>query len=148
MPAGIASGIIDKIKNDDPLGARMLLDGIDATLSDAARAEWRQRVAWSFYIENQDTDAYALAQLATQGAGPWVGEAWWTAGLAAWRLGDCQGAADAFRNTASRADNPELQSAAGRSCAAASPSKPPRRCASPPRATKRSTACSPPSSWA
>jgi soluble lytic murein transglycosylase-like protein len=112
MPAGIASGILDKIKNDDPLGARTLLDGIDATLSDAARAEWRQRVAWSFYIENQDAIAYALAQLATQGAGPWVGEAWWTAGLAAWRLGDCQGAADAFRNTASRADNPELQSAA------------------------------------
>jgi soluble lytic murein transglycosylase-like protein len=112
MPAGIASGILDKIKNDDPLGARTLLDGIDATLSDFARAEWRQRVAWSFYIENQDTDAYALAQLATQGAGPWVGEAWWTAGLAAWRLHDCQGAVDAFRNTAARADNPELQSAA------------------------------------
>jgi soluble lytic murein transglycosylase-like protein len=112
MPAAIASGIRDKIKNDDPLGARTLLDGVDATLSDAARAEWRQRVAWSFYIENRDADAYSLAQLATQGAGPWVGEAWWTAGLAAWRLGDCQGAAEAFRNTAARADNAELQSAA------------------------------------
>ena len=111
MPAGIASGILDKIKNDDPVGARTLLDGVDATLSDAARAEWRQRVAWSFYIENDDANAYSLAQLATQGEGPWVGEAWWTAGLAAWRLGDCQGAVDAFRNTAARADNPELQSA-------------------------------------
>jgi soluble lytic murein transglycosylase-like protein len=112
MPAGIASGILDKIKNDDPLGARTLLDGIDSTLSDSARAEWRQRVAWSFYIENDDADAYQVAQLATQGAGPWVGEAWWTAGLAAWRLGDCQGAVEAFKNTAAHADNPELQSAA------------------------------------
>jgi soluble lytic murein transglycosylase-like protein len=112
MPGAIAAGILDKIKNDDPLSARTLLDGIDATLSDAARAEWRQRVAWSFYIENDDADAYQVAQLATQGAGPWVGEAWWTAGLAAWRLGDCQGAVDAFKNTAARADNPELLSAA------------------------------------
>ncbi|MEJ5976138.1 lytic transglycosylase domain-containing protein [Novosphingobium sp. PS1R-30] len=112
MPAAIAAGILDKIKNDDPLGARTLLDGVDATLSDSARAEWRQRVAWSFYIENQDTEAYSLAQLATQGAGQWIGEAWWTAGLSAWRLGDCQGAADAFKNTAARADNAELRSAA------------------------------------
>ncbi|HKR24645.1 MAG TPA: lytic transglycosylase domain-containing protein [Allosphingosinicella sp.] len=112
MPGMIAAGILDKIKNDDPLGARTLLDGIDATLSDSARAEWRQRVAWSFYIENDDANAYSLAQLATQGAGPWIGEAWWTAGLAAWRLGDCQGAVEAFKNTAARADNAELQSAA------------------------------------
>ncbi|MCX7865205.1 MAG: lytic transglycosylase domain-containing protein, partial [Novosphingobium sp.] len=52
MPAGIASNILEKIRNDDPKGARQLLDGIDAGLSDAARAEWRGRIAWSFYIEN------------------------------------------------------------------------------------------------
>jgi soluble lytic murein transglycosylase len=112
MPAAIAAGILDKIKNDDPLGARLLLDGVDATLSDSARAEWRQRVAWSFYIENQDAEAYQFAQLAAQGAGPWVGEAWWTAGLAAWRLGDCLGAVDAFKNSAARAENAELRAAA------------------------------------
>jgi len=111
MPAGIASGILERIKNDDPMGARQLLDGIDAGLSDPARAEWRQRVAWSFYIENQDDKAYELAQLATRGAGPWVAEAWWTAGLAAWRLGDCEGAADAFLRAAGLAQNPELTSA-------------------------------------
>jgi len=112
MPADIASGILDKIKNDDPLGARTLLDGIDSTLSDPARAEWRQRVAWSFYIENDNADAFEVAQLATQGSGAWVGVAWWTAGLAAWRMGDCQDAVDAFRNTAANTTNPELQSAA------------------------------------
>jgi soluble lytic murein transglycosylase-like protein len=69
-------------------------------------------VAWSFYIENQDAPAYELAQLAAQGVGPWVGEAWWTAGLAAWRLGDCDGAALAFQNAAARSENAELTSAA------------------------------------
>jgi soluble lytic murein transglycosylase len=111
MPANISSGILDRIKHDDPYGAKQLLDGIDAGLSPYSRAEWRQRVAWSFYIENRDAEAYELAQLATQGAGAWVGEAWWTAGLAAWRLGDCDGAADAFRRTAGLAENAELKSA-------------------------------------
>lgn len=45
MPAQIASGILDRIKNDDPMGAQVLLDGISATLSPAAYAEWGQRVA-------------------------------------------------------------------------------------------------------
>ncbi len=112
MPGSVANAIQERIKNDDPLGARQLLDGIEATLSLSTRAEWQQKVAWSFYIENDDASAYALAQLAGQGEGPWVAEGWWTAGLAAWRLGDCQGAADAFEKTAARADNAELGAAA------------------------------------
>ena len=111
MPGSIASGITDHIKNDDPMGAQQLLDGIDANLSQPARAEWRTKVAWSFYIENQDADAYRLAQQAAQGSGAWVAEGWWTAGLAAWRLGDCDGASDAFLKTAGLATNPELASA-------------------------------------
>lgn len=111
MPANVAEAILSRISGDDPLGAQQLLDGIDPTLSPSARAEWRQRVAWSYYIENQDRPAYEYAQRATQGVGPWVGEAWWTAGLAAWRLGDCDAAADAFRNAALRGENAELISA-------------------------------------
>ncbi|WP_254049927.1 lytic transglycosylase domain-containing protein [Novosphingobium sp. TH158] len=112
MPASIAAGIEAKIKADDPAGARVLLDGIDATLSPNARAEWRTRIAWSFYIENDDATAYALAQTAADGAGPWVAEGQWTAGLAAWRMNDCQGAADAFSKAAALAENSELKSAA------------------------------------
>ncbi|WP_311202072.1 lytic transglycosylase domain-containing protein [Novosphingobium mangrovi (ex Huang et al. 2023)] len=112
MPDTISAGILDRIKNDDPMGARVLLDGIDAGLSDASRAEWRQRVAWSFYIENQDASAYQMAQMAALGSGPWVGEAWWTAGLAAWRLGDYDGAADAFGKVERTSGNAELVSAA------------------------------------
>jgi len=112
MPDSVGLAIRDRIKNDDPMGARTLLDGIESTLSDSARTEWRQRVAWSFYIENDDASAYAAAQLAGQGMGPWAAEGWWTAGLAAWRLGDCQGASEAFEKAATRADNPELGAAA------------------------------------
>jgi soluble lytic murein transglycosylase len=112
MPASIASAILARIKADDPMSARQLLDGIDFQLSDSARAEWRQRVAWSFYIENDDASAYAVGQLAGMGSGPWVAEGWWTAGLAAWRLNDCTGAVEAFEKAASRADNPELMTAA------------------------------------
>jgi len=111
MPRSVANSIVSHIKNDNPVGAQVLLDGVDATLSQPSRAEWRTRVAWSYYIENQDEAAYRLAQLATAGSGAWVAEGWWTAGLAAWRLGDCDGAADAFNRTAGLAQNPELSAA-------------------------------------
>lgn len=111
MPAEIAAQILDHIKNDDPGGARLLLDGIDASLSSAARAEWRQRIAWSYYIENQDANALALAQTVGAGSGPWVSEGAWTEGLAAWRLGDCDRAADAFARTGRSAHNSELSAA-------------------------------------
>jgi soluble lytic murein transglycosylase-like protein len=112
MPALVSSGILERIKNDDPAGAKQLLDGVDATLSPLARAEWRQKVAWSYYIENDNASAYALAKSVTDGAGTWVAEGLWTAGLAAWRLDDCEGAADAFGKAANVAENAELRSAA------------------------------------
>ena len=112
MPADIAASILNHIKNDDPDGARLLLDGVDFGLSSEARAEWRQRVAWSYYIENRDTEAYAMAQLVSQGSGPWVAEGDWVAGLAAWRLGDCARAGDYFGSAAQGADNVELKVAA------------------------------------
>jgi soluble lytic murein transglycosylase-like protein len=113
MPADIRQQILDRITNDDPDGARLLLDGIDALLSAEARAEWRQRVAWSYYIENFDPQALAMAQAsAAAGSGPWVAEGEWTAGLAAWRLGDCGQAGEAFERAAFRAANPELRAAA------------------------------------
>ena len=112
MPASIAAAIQDRIKFDDPVGARVLLDGVDATLSPDARAEWRQKVGWAFYIENDDATARALSLTAAEGSGPWISEAYWTAGLASWRLGDCLAAADSFEKTAGSAHNDELASAA------------------------------------
>ncbi len=112
MPASIRRSILDRIKNDDPDGARQLLDGIDAGLSSQARAEWRQKVAWSYYIENNDPAAMALAQTANEGSGPWVAEANWVAGLAAWRMSDCDAAANAFEYAAIGSTNIELTAAA------------------------------------
>lgn len=112
MPDPVAQAIQDRIKADDPMGARVLLDGIDAALSPDARAEWRQKVGWSFYISNDDANARLLSLSAAQGTGPWVGEALWTAGLAAFRLDDCVGAAESFQQAAQQGGNPELVSAA------------------------------------
>jgi soluble lytic murein transglycosylase len=113
MPASVRTAILERISNDDPDGARLLLDGVDATLSPAARAEWRQRVAWSYYIENHDLPALAIAQTVAQaGSGSWVAEGEWTAALAAWRIGDCALAGEAFERAAYHAANPELRSAA------------------------------------
>lgn len=113
MPESVALAIQDRIKNDDPMGARVLLDGIESGLSLEARAEWHQRVGWAFYIENDDANARTVSLGALQGAsGPWVAEALWTAGLSAWRLGDCQNAANSFEQAAGAAQNDELGAAA------------------------------------
>ncbi len=113
MPDSVRAAILERITQDDPDGARLLLDGVDATLSPEARAEWRYRIAWSYYIENRDAQAWALAETVREGSsGPWVAEGDWAAGLAAWRLGDCDRAAEAFRRSAASAINPELTAAA------------------------------------
>jgi soluble lytic murein transglycosylase len=112
MPAEVSSAIQDRITNDDPDGARVLLDGVDASLSSEARAEWRQKVAWSYYIENRDPEALAQAATVAQGSGSWVAEGDWTMGLAAWRLGDCAQSGQAFERAAFGAQNPELRAAA------------------------------------
>ncbi|WP_225206327.1 lytic transglycosylase domain-containing protein [Novosphingobium huizhouense] len=113
MPDSIAAAITDRIKNDDPLGARLLLDGVDATLSPEARAEWRQKVGWAFYIENDDANARLISLSALEaGSGAWVPEALWTAGLAAWRMDDCMAAGETFERAAGMATNPELAAAA------------------------------------
>ena len=104
--------ILDFIREDDPASAFGVLSNIDPDLSPEARAEWRQRVAWSFYIENDDASALELARTVSEGAGAWVAEGEWVAGLASWRLGDCSLAGASFARAASAATNVELASAA------------------------------------
>jgi soluble lytic murein transglycosylase len=111
MPAEVAKAITERITQDDPDGARLLLDGVDAALSSAARAEWRQKIAWSYYIENRDADALAQARTVAEGSGAWVPEGAWVAGLAAWRTGDCREAAIGFARANQSADV-ELSAAA------------------------------------
>ena len=111
MPAATASAILEAIKGDNPTEAQRLLAEADWQLSSDARAEWRQRVAWSHYIENNDAAALELARTVVEGSGEWVAEGAWVEGLAAWRLGYCSLAGEAFARTASRASNVELAAA-------------------------------------
>jgi len=112
MPSESRSAILDAIRNDDPSGAYVILQEVDAGLSSASRAEWRQRVAWSFYIENDDQNALALAETVSDGSGAWVAEGEWVAGLAAWRMGYCSLSSEAFAKAASQSSNIELTAAA------------------------------------
>ncbi|WP_072673536.1 lytic transglycosylase domain-containing protein [Erythrobacter sanguineus] len=111
MPAATASAILAAIKGDNPVEAQRLLAEADMFLSSDARAEWRQRVAWSHYIENNDNAALELARTVAEGTGEWVAEGAWVEGLAAWRQGYCSLAGEAFARTAARASNVELAAA-------------------------------------
>jgi soluble lytic murein transglycosylase-like protein len=111
MPSATASAILAAIKEDNPAEAQRLLAEVDPVLSLDARAEWRQRVAWSHYIENNDSAALELARTVAEGTGEWVAEGAWVEGLAAWRLGHCALAGEAFGRVAGRASNVELAAA-------------------------------------
>lgn len=103
--------IIDFIKNDNPQGAEELLNASAMQMSSEGRTELEQRVAWSYYIENDDASALRLARQAQGGAGEWIGHADWVAGLAAWRLNDCRSASSAFEKVGRAAANVDLQAA-------------------------------------
>ncbi len=111
MPAATASAILEAIKADNPAEAHRLLTEADWQLSSDARAEWRERVAWSYYIENNDAAALELARTAAEGSGEWVAEGAWVEGLASWRMGYCQLAGEAFARVAGSASNVELAAA-------------------------------------
>src|SRR3546814_6245420 len=81
--AGQALGdhILPLIQNDNPAAAEALLGPAEAELSPNALTEWRQRVAWSYYIENDDANARRMAAKALEnGSGPWLSQAYWVAG--------------------------------------------------------------------
>jgi soluble lytic murein transglycosylase-like protein len=107
----IRGRILEFIKNDSPQSAEALLFETNDVLSSDARTELEQRVAWSYYIENDDRAAQRMAQKAQKGSGPWVVHADWVAGLASWRLKDCQNASVAFDNVGRRAADSDLQAA-------------------------------------
>lgn len=107
----IRGQVLQFIKTDRPKAAEDLLNvSIDALSSDAA-TELQQRIAWSYYIENDDRAARQMAQRAQNGSGSWVVHADWVAGLSSWRLKDCQSAATAFNNVSRRADSSEFKAA-------------------------------------
>lgn len=101
------------VKNDDPVGAEALLTTGEANLTPEGLTEVRQRVAWAYYIENDDANARRMAAraLEARSGGDWTVQAHWTAGLAAWRQNDCRAAAPAFANVAALAANADMRAA-------------------------------------
>ncbi len=97
------------VKADDATDAEAAFLAQSAYLSANARAEAAQRVAWIYYILGDDFDARRVADYWRSGAsGEWGSQAAWVAGLASWRLGDCNSAAREFREVATTATQREL----------------------------------------
>lgn len=80
--ANLRAQIQQHIKNDAPSEAERVLEAGAAGLSDAALTELRYRVAWSFYIENDDANARRVAATARAGGGEWGVQSEWVHGLA------------------------------------------------------------------
>jgi soluble lytic murein transglycosylase-like protein len=100
------------IKDNRPYEAEAVFNERQALLGAQARTEYQQRIAWSYYIVGNDREARRLAALARVGSGEWAIHGAWSEGLAAWREGDCKGAADAFGHVAALSTDVEMASAA------------------------------------
>ncbi|HEU0100009.1 MAG TPA: lytic transglycosylase domain-containing protein [Allosphingosinicella sp.] len=100
------------IKDNRPYEAEAVFIERQDRLGADARTEYQQRIAWSYYIVGNDRDARRLAALARSGTSEWAIQGAWSEGLAAWREGDCKGAADAFGHVAGRSGDVELVAAA------------------------------------
>lgn len=111
VAATVSGQILDRIKNDDPAAAESILNGVFSQLSPAALTEWQYRIAWSYYIENDNGNARRLADMAERGSGNWVAQAHWAGGLAAWRQGDFASAVTKFSRIPSLTDDQEMQAA-------------------------------------
>jgi soluble lytic murein transglycosylase len=99
------------IKNDDPASAERILESKAGELPVDALTELRYRVAWSYYIENDDSSAKRLAGIARAAGGEWGTQAAWAYGLASWRLKDYAAAFEAFDMVSRQAANDDLKAA-------------------------------------
>ena len=99
------------LKTDNPAGAEALLNASAAQLTPEAATEWQQRIAWSYFLNNDDANATRLASLAARGPGEWAVQASWVQGLSAWRQTDCKAAEDAFQRVAANGSDAEMRSA-------------------------------------
>jgi hypothetical protein len=100
------------VKSDSADQAEALLVQALPTLTAAGRAEGAHRVAWIHYVLGRDADARRVAQYGLDpAAGEWAAHANWIAGLAAWRMNDCEAASRHFRAVAYGRSETELAAA-------------------------------------
>ena len=111
VAAELAVAMQPFVKVDDGASAEALLLQTSG-LTPEAETEWRQRVAWMYYLSGRDADARRVATLGQDGAGDWAVQARWVGALAAWRQRDFAGATAAFEGVAVRAGDVDLRAAA------------------------------------
>lgn len=68
----------------------------DSDMPATARADWAARIAWRYYLAGDDIAAIRLGTLGGDSATSDAANAQWVAGLAAWRLGECERASRHF----------------------------------------------------
>lgn len=110
VAAELAARMQPFIKADDGASAEALLAATEG-LTPEATTEWQQKTAWMYYLSGNDTAARAMAAKASSGFGEWAVQGDWVAGLAAWRLQDCEAAGTSFQAVASRANDIEFRAA-------------------------------------
>jgi soluble lytic murein transglycosylase len=99
------------IRDDQPVEAEALLETRSAELSEEARTAFRQRIAWVYFLNGNDREARRISESARNGPTEYAILADWVAGLAAWRMGDYEAAAEHFNVVASRTADVELAAA-------------------------------------
>ena len=95
-----------------PVEAEAAFRARQAELSPEVQTEFRQRLAWSYYIVGDDDAAWRLAEEGRLGTGEWAVQSTWVSALAAWRTNRCREAADAFNAVATRTTDADLSAAA------------------------------------
>ena len=109
--ADLSRRVLPLIKDDRTTEAEALLVAAEPLLSGDALIEWRQRIAWSYYLNGDDGNARRLAASAAGSTGEWAVQADWVQGLAAWRAQDCAAAGRAFSQVSARARDSEMTAA-------------------------------------
>ena len=107
----IRSEINRFVKDDAPASAEAKLNELAGSLAADALTEMQYRVAWSYYIENDDVNAQRMGAVARQGIGDWAAQGAWAHGMASWRLKQYDTAFGAFDQVARRADNDDMRAA-------------------------------------
>jgi soluble lytic murein transglycosylase-like protein len=95
-----------------PSDAEAIWRDLRGSVSEPTRTEWAQRTAWAYYGAGDDEAAVRMGALAGEGAGEWAALGHWTAGLAAWRINDCERASRHFDAVAAKMAPADLGAAA------------------------------------
>ena len=96
---------------DQPYEAESIFNARSSSLTDAARTAFQQRIAWVYFLNGHDRDARRMAEIARHGPTEWGLHASWVAGLAAFRMGDCDAASGHFATVGGRSGDVELAAA-------------------------------------